>query len=698
MLKKIKEGLTRLAGRIGGVCSVHPVLSVLSAALSVAFVNEILSRRSIIGAVVFLFTRPHLFLCSVAVIFVFEALALFCQRRRFMLAVISSLFLLLGVIDFIVRCFRQTPFSWMDIALVKSVFPILSVYLSVFGVIAAGILLVALSVFLAVRWKKAKKSAVRLKYSAITLSSSAVAAAALIGTCYLTGALPRHFPNLLADAYRDYGFTYCFMAGIVDRGISKPDGYDKDFKDLISDILPDDPTDTSEGDSSSESPDAPTESLPNIIFVQLESFFDPSRITDAAFSENPVPIFSELKKNYAHGKLTVPTCGGGTANTEFEVLTGMRIGDFGAGEYPYQTVLQKTTCESLCYNLANHGYTAHAVHNYKASFYDRMNVYGKLGFNTFTPIEYMSGAEKNPLGWADDSVLTRYVMSAMDSTEGSDFVYCVTVQAHGKYPVVPFEGVDETVTATSLPEVCDEVSFNYYLNQLKQTDEFIGELISAVEATGEDTVIVFFGDHLPNLGLENECLSDGWTLYDSEYVIWSSRGSIGEDEDLYSYQLSAKVLSLLDISDGVLTKFHQSWRGKDNYETYLEMIEYDLLYGECFAYGGSNPFVETEVKLGSEDILITDVFSSEDETVICGRGFTEASRVYVNGIMRKTVMDSENTLSVPGIKLRDGDTVRVVQVSDAIFRLGQTEEFIFRSENNDYARKGIAHSTLLCYN
>lgn len=697
-MSKIKEKLLRIGKKADAFCSAHPALTALILALSVAFINEILSRRSVTQAVVFLFTRPHLFLCSAGVIFVFESLALFCRRRRYVLTLVSTVFLLLGITDFIMRCFRQTPFSWMDLALVRSVFPILSVYLSVFGVIAAGALLIGLAVLLVVRWKKAKKFPIKLRYSAVTLLSALVASTTVIGLCYGTGSLPKHFPNLLKTVYHDYGFTYCFLAGIVDRGISKPSGYDDDFKDLISDIISDTPTSVPDKDSTGGSADEPEKSLPNVIFVQLESFFDPSYLKGVTFSENPTPNFSALKKNYSHGRLRVPSYGGGTANTEFEVLTGMRIGDFGASEYPYQTVLQKTTCESLCYNLAPHGYTAHAVHNYKASFYDRLKVYGKLGFNTFTPIEYMSGIEENPLGWADDSILTRYVMSAMASTEGQDLVYCVTVQAHGKYPIVPFEGEENRITANTLSDSYSEVPLTYYINQLNKTDEFIGELISAVEKTGEDTVIVFFGDHLPDLGLEEDQLSDGMTLYDTEYVIWSSSGRLGDDEDLYSYQLSAKVLSLIGVNDGVLTKFHQTWRGKKNYGTYLEMIEYDLLYGECFAYGGKNPFTETEIKLGVTDITITGAENNADGIVINGRGFTEASRLYINGIMRKAVLEDENTLTVPGIRLKDGDTLKIVQISDGIFHLSQTESFIFQSENGSFALYGLADSSLLCYN
>ena len=168
MLKKIKEKLMCAGGKARRFFSAHPAAAVLISALSVAFVNEILSRRSFIGAVVFLFTKPHLFLCSAAVIFVFASAALFSRRWRFTLTVISSVFLLLGITDFVVRCFRQTTFSWIDVALVRSVFPILAVYLSVFGVIALAVLLVALAVLIFIRRGKAKKTPVNIRYSAVT--------------------------------------------------------------------------------------------------------------------------------------------------------------------------------------------------------------------------------------------------------------------------------------------------------------------------------------------------------------------------------------------------------------------------------------------------------------------------------------------------------------------------------------------------
>lgn len=89
--------------------------------------------------------------------------------------------------------------------------------------------------------------------------------------------------------------------------------------------------------------------------MQLESFFDPNLVKGISFSENPLPYFEQLVAEYPSGYLSVPCFGAGTANTEFEVQTGMNMDDFGPGEYPYKTVLQSKVCESMAYDLKEKG-------------------------------------------------------------------------------------------------------------------------------------------------------------------------------------------------------------------------------------------------------------------------------------------------------------------------------------------------------
>ena len=114
-------------------------------------------------------------------------------------------------------------------------------------------------------------------------------------------------------------------------------------------------------------------------------------------------------EEYSSGYYKVPSVGAGTANTEFESITGMSMRYFGPGEYPYKGILKETTCESAAYVLKNLGYRTHAIHNNEANFYGRRKVFSNLGFDTFTSEEYMAEQDDTtPTDWMKDRNLEIY--------------------------------------------------------------------------------------------------------------------------------------------------------------------------------------------------------------------------------------------------------------------------------------------------
>ena len=206
-------------------------------------------------------------------------------------------------------------------------------------------------------------------------------------------------------------------------------------------------------------------------------------------------------QNYSTGYFKVPSVGAGTANTEFEVLTGMNLRYFGPGEYPYKTVLKYQTAESAATALENFGYGTHALHNNGGNFYSRADVFNNIGFDTYTSKEFMNILQVTENGWAKDDILTQHILNAMDSTEQQDFVFGITVQGHGDYPE---EKVLENprITVSGIEDEGRTNAWEYYVNQLYETDQFIGELLQKLKERGEPTVLVLYGDHLPTMGLE----------------------------------------------------------------------------------------------------------------------------------------------------------------------------------------------------
>ena len=175
------------------------------------------------------------------------------------------------------------------------------------------------------------------------------------------------------------------------------------------------------------------EQRPNIIFVQLESFFDPTEVEWLRFSEDPIPNLRKMFSEYSSGYFKVPSVGAGTANTEFEVLTGMSMRFFGPGEYPYKTYAKTRTLESAASALKGLGYGAEALHNNGGNFYSRAQVFNNMGFDHYTSKEFMNILQTTPKGWATDDILVPNIMESMDTTEGQDFVFTVSVEGHGEY-------------------------------------------------------------------------------------------------------------------------------------------------------------------------------------------------------------------------------------------------------------------------
>ena len=431
-------------------------------------------------------------------------------------------------------------------------------------------------------------------------------------------ALSTHYTNI-SEAYENYGFAYCFANSILDTGIKKPEDYSKQSVKKITKALKDEKN---------------TDKRPNIIFIQLESFFDVGYEKNLQFSEDPLPVFHSLQKKYSSGLVTVPTVGAGTVNTEFEILTGMRQHDFGVSEYPYKTVLKSKTSESICTDLKKLGYSTHAVHNNEATFYGRNTVFSNIGFDTFCSMEYMNGLTDSPNGWSNDDVLSREIMKTLDSTSGPDFTMAITVQSHGKYDGIALD--DPTIKVTGAPER-KEQAYEYYVNEIHEVDRMIDTLIKELSNRKEETVLVLYGDHLPSLDIQKDDLSNA-NLYQTQYVVWDNMNLKKKTKNLHAYQLYAEVLDRIQIHEGMITKYHQQTKHRSKlYLTGLTTLSYDLLYGDNYAYDGENPFKQTELQMGTEPVKLTSVQKTKSGYWVVGSGFTPYCNVYYDG----TLVESE---------------------------------------------------------
>ena len=646
----------------------------LAVALNTAM--EMLSRRSVWEGVQFLALHPVHFLCNILVVLLTLLLALLVKRRVFMLSLVSTIWLGLAIANFILLGYRTTPLAAIDFYILKPVFSILKIYLTPVQMILIVLAFAAVITGIVFIFIKAPKHQALYRGALVSIAMTSLATFGLIHFSIQADATSTSFANL-ANAYRNYGFAYCFATSLLDTGIDKPEDYSVEtMASLAEDIEEETKEDVSPDAQKDSAIFSDSQQEPNIVMVQLESFIDPNRLDGFTYSENPVPVFTELKENYTSGYLSVPAIGAGTANTEFEVLTGMSLDYFGPGEYPYKTILQQSTCESIAYNLKELGFGTHVIHNNTGTFYDRHLVFPNLGFDTFTSLEYMNHVEKNPLGWAKDTVLTTEILTTLFSTEQRDFIYAISVQPHGKYPSVPL-GDEQPITVSSTVLSEDElIPFSYYVNQVYEEDAFLRSLVQALETCGEPTILVLYGDHLPSISAAEDNMAKG-DLLQTEYVIWDNIGLEEQDLDLKAYQLSASILKKLGIQSGFLNSFHQSFAETPRYQEYLELLEYDMLYGEKAVYGGSDGYRPTDMQMGIKPIALEQYRMLGSTLYVFGSEFTPYSRICINGDPADTVFISSGAIKADDLSLEEEDQITVAQVGEDGIFLSETDSLSF---------------------
>ena len=454
------------------------------------FLIEMISRHSFFEAWSYMTGTPLVFLFNAFLIFATFMIVYLFRRRVFVRILLSVFWLFLGACNGYLLLKRVTPFNAQDLKVLSDALELTSNYFNGFEIVMLTIGIAAVVLWVISMWRRGGQYTGKMHriIAVIAVVASGFAYVGLTDVAIDKRVISNYFGNI-AFAYQDYGLPYCFSASLFNTGISEPNDYNKDTIEKI--------TDNREMTESTSDNGV----RPNVLFVQLESFFDPIEYEDLQMSEDPIPNLRKMFENYSSGYFKVPSVGAGTANTEFEVLTGMNLRYFGPGEYPYKTKLKNQVCESAATAFSAFGYGTHAIHNNGGNFYSRAKVFNNIGFDSFTSKEFMNILQTTENGWSKDDILLTHIKDALDSTEQEDFVFTVSVQGHGNYPT---EKVIENpkITVTGAPTEEKNNAWEYYVNQVYEMDQFAGNLVKMMEERGEPTVVVFYGDHLPTMGLE----------------------------------------------------------------------------------------------------------------------------------------------------------------------------------------------------
>ncbi len=643
----------------------HAVLACM-----INFVIEAISRHSAVEAWNYMTGTPLVFLYNAFMIFITFSAVYLVRRRMFVRIIISVLWLALGVANGYMLMKRVTPFNAQDFKVAKDGLTLINNYFNGVELVGLAVGIGAVVIWVISMWRRGGQYDGKLRRLWALLGVAVwFAVYGLVSDQAVEKRIVSTYFGNIAFAYEDYGLPYCFMASVFNTGITEPNDYNEKTITEISNNREITKNETGRAE----------DELPNIIFIQLESYFDVNEAEFFTTSEDACPNLHAMYDQYSSGYFKVPSVGAGTANTEFEVLTGMNLRYFGPGEYPYKTVLKNQVSESAATALAELGYGTHALHNNGGNFYSRAKVFNNIGFDSYTSKEFMNILQMTENGWAKDDILIQHIMDSMDSTEQQDFVFGISVQGHGDYPEekkienpkILIEGIEDEAIRNK---------WEYYVNQVYEMDQFAGNLVKAVEERKEPSVIVFYGDHLPTMGLKAEDLKSRY-LYNTNYVIWDNIGLKKEDRNIPSYQIMSDVLDRLDIHSGTVFNYHQERRKTKNYLADLELLQYDILYGDQYVYDGKLPITEGHMVMGIRDVTLQNVIPHLGEGYsLYGENFTKSSKVYVNGEKQKSTFLNNTRIDLPETELYEGDVIAVKQMGSSNTTFRKSDEYLYQDK------------------
>ncbi|WP_088067475.1 LTA synthase family protein [Gottfriedia luciferensis] len=242
---------------------------------------------------------------------------------------------------------------------------------------------------------------------------------------------------------------------------------------------------------------------PNIIFIMSESFWDASKLTGLHLQSDPIPTIHKIMSENTSGNLLSPTFGGGTANVEYEALTGQSNAFLRPGSMPYQDGLaNKGNMPSIVSVLKDSGYSVEAMHPYNPAFYKRKEVYKRLGFTNFYSMGTMKHTDKFGNYISDESV-TLELIDLLKKKDGPKFIHTVSMQNH-----LPYNKSDNNETYFNQLKPENNVILSNYFKGIEATDLAIKHLTDFLDTFDEPTMVVFWGDHMPSFGKDREIFSE----------------------------------------------------------------------------------------------------------------------------------------------------------------------------------------------
>ena len=453
--------------------------------------------------------------CFNVILFEFIAwiMYLILGNAKWALRIVLAVSMIFGLVNHYVMLFRTTPFVPWDIFSINTAASVVSNYdfTPSTRVVVVSILFVVLIVLMHFINHKMKMSFyLRMIPFAVVTICLCVFVNMLQDDDFQTENYL--YPFLFTPGYMTQvnGMAVTFAMDLEYLAIDKPSGYNADeAKEELAEYA--------------DAETVTSQKLPNIIVIMDEAFADLKVLDEFYTNVDYMPFVHSMqngKENTVSGYLNVSVCGGNTANTEFEFLTGNTMAFLPTGSIPYQQYI-KQDIPSLASYLSGLGYQTYAQHPYLASGWNRDKVYEWMDFDNMTFIDGYSSRKLIRNYISDESSFEQIKRTFEEKEDGKPaFIFNVTMQNHGGYSDTYSDFVNSVRTIDHKSNELDQ-----YLTLLSISDSEVEKLIAYFSNVDEDTVVVFFGDHQPNDFVTSpiaRTTENDYNRYQVPYFIWAN--------------------------------------------------------------------------------------------------------------------------------------------------------------------------------
>ena len=397
--------------------------------------------------------------------------------------------------------------------------------------------------------------------------------------------------------YRTNGFILATISNLQTKTQKQPEGYSKEAVQKIIQKY------QKIAEENNKNRKKLSDEKVNVVYVMSESFIDPKlgkHLYDYGNKE-PIPYTQEIKKSQSSGWAASSEYGGGTANVEFEALTG--LSNFFLNSIPYTSIVpaNKDT-PSIVKNFNENGYKTIAMHPYNRNMYRREVVYPNLGFQEYKSADGFKNNSKidNSKYISDESAFNE-VLAELKNSQKPEFIHLVTMQNHMPYEENAYSEHNFSVNAKNGANPENAKTVQAYLEGISRSDKAMKNFLSEIEKLNEKTIVVFWGDHWP--GIYSEMFEKELNKNDirrTPLFVYSNfkkeKQDLGTSSLIYNQILALNAFNsklspfqylLSDLREKypALTKQFVKTDEKSDILKDFEMIEYDILSGNKYSLG-----------------------------------------------------------------------------------------------------------------